>query len=87
MLKSNDGIILEDCLISFILISTFLLLMATYLQDVNELKLEMVAANKQLNNLKTCMLSNCDLSTGQSVYSECEQIKVGSHSKVVCVQI
>lgn len=87
MLKSNDGIILEDCLISFILISTFLLLMTTYLQDVNSIKLEMVAANEQLNDLKTCMLSTCDLSSGQSVYSECSQITVGSRSKVVCVQI
>lgn len=87
MLKSDDGIILEDCLISFMLISTFLLLMALYLQDVNSLKNEISEANSQLFNLKTCMLSKCQLSTGQSVYSECEQVKVGSHSKVVCVQI
>lgn len=87
MSKLNKGIILEDCLISFLLLSTYMILMTSYMLDVYNLKSEIDVASEQINTLKSCMLTDCELSRGNSVRQECKLIRVKTRSENVCVQI
>lgn len=87
MSKLNKGIILEDCLISFLLLSTYLLLMSALLSDVYRLNREIEQAHLQVNQLKSCGLNECELSTGNNVRSHCQVITIKSRSENVCIQI
>ncbi len=87
MFKSNEGIILEDCLISFILLSTFLLLMSSYLTEVYNLKRELQMAHEQINNLKLCALSSCEKSMGNNVTEVCESISIKKRNYELCIEI
>lgn len=87
MSKLNDGIILEDCLISFMLLSTFLLLMSLYLADVYKLQADIVSATNQINSLKICMLNNCALSHGNNVREVCTTYVIKNNNKEVCIEI
>lgn len=87
MSKLNSGIILEDCLISFLILSTYLLLMSAYMLDVYQLKAEVSAASADVNELRVCMLGECELSHGNSVRASCKTLRIKSQRSEVCVQI
>lgn len=87
MFKSNDGILLEDCLISFLLISTFLILMSSLLTDVYRIKNDLVTSSAKLNDLKSCLLVDCELSSGYNVRTNCAMIQVGHRQEEVCLEI
>lgn len=87
MQVSNDGIILEDCLISFLLLSTYIILVCTYMGSVYGLKQQIIEASLEVNNLKVCMFEECRLSTGNNVYQQCKQIHIKQRTEEVCVQI
>lgn len=85
MLRSNDGIILEDCLISFMILSTFILFMSAYLTQVYELKQEIIRSQNQISELKECMLKNCALSDGNQTKQRCIYVEVIGEE--ICVEI
>lgn len=87
MYKLNNGIILEDCLLSFLILSTYLLLMSALLADVYQLNQELNTAHQQVNQLKSCMLKECELSSGNSVRQRCQVIAIKARSENVCIQI
>ncbi len=83
----NKGIILEDCLISFLILSTFLLLMSQYMSEVYDLKQDIGTANQALNQLKLCIISECNLSSGANVREECQNFQIKKATKEICVWI
>lgn len=83
----NKAIILEDCLISFLLLSSYLILVTGFLGAVYTLKVELNQANLEVNELKACMISECQLSEGNNIQSQCVAIKLKSTTEEVCVQI
>ncbi len=87
MFKLNDGIILEDVLISFLVLSTFLILMTLYLSQIYELKVEIKNANDKLMTLKACALATCDKSSGNNYSAHCEQIEIKGESDEVCIYV
>lgn len=87
MSKLNKGIILEECLFSFLIISTYLLLMSNYMIAIYQLKQEIADSQEQINELKSCMLSECELSAGNSVRKHCQTITIKTRRENVCVQI
>lgn len=87
MRKLNEGIILEDCLISFLIISVFLVLMTTYMEDIYSLKNEIKVDYQELTELKQCMLLSCDKSQGNNTRDICKNIAIKSRKGEVCVSI
>lgn len=87
MHKLNKGIILEDCLISFLILSTFLVLMTGYMQGIYEIKNEIATGFRQTQQLKECMLVDCELSSGNNLRPICEEVKIKSKEKSVCIEI
>lgn len=87
MSMSNRAIILEDCLISFLLLSTYLLLVSGYLGAVYNLKSDLNQANSAVNELKVCMLADCQLSVGNNTHKQCVSLKIKSTTEEACVQI
>lgn len=87
MRVSNSGIILEDCLISFLLLSTYIILVCTYMGNVYQLKQQVIEASLELNDLKACMFDECRLSTGNNVYQQCQPLHIKQRTEEVCVEI
>lgn len=84
---SSKAIILEDCLISFLLLSTYLILVSGYMGAVYNLKTEVNQANLEVNQLKACMVADCQLSVGNNTRSQCVTLRFKTTTEEVCVQI
>ncbi len=83
--ESNKGIILVDCLLSFLVLSTFILLLANYTTRIYELKQEIIAGNQVIDELKVCILTSCDSS--QEIEVKCVSYEIKKTNKELCVVI
>lgn len=84
---SDEGIILAECLISFLVLSSYLLLFSAIMVRVYSLKQDIFEASNNVIDLKSCMLYECALSSGNSVYEKCINIAIKGESKEVCIEI
>lgn len=87
MSKLNKGIILEDCLISFLLISTYLLVMSIYLAQLYQLQSQIKTGFEVVNEMKVCILDGCQPSQPTTLRSVCESYVIKQSPKEVCVEI
>lgn len=87
MFKLNKGIILEDCLISFMLISTYLLLMSAYLGQVYQLQSQIKTGFDVVNEMKVCILGGCEPSQAKTVRTVCDSYLIKQSTKEICVEI
>lgn len=87
MFKSNDGIILEDCLFSFIIISTYLLLMSGYLFQLYQLQTDIDQGFEVVSNLKVCILASCEPSLTSSLTTVCDSYQLKQTKKELCVEV
>ncbi len=85
ILESNNGIILTDCLLSFIILSGFILILSMYLTLVYQIKSDIAIANESVNDLKVCILTNC--TTSHSVEKRCIYYDIKTNTRELCVGI
>ncbi len=87
MFGSNKGIILEDALISFLVLSSFVILMCMYLTQLYNTKNELSQISNANEQLKMCMFNSCLLSIGNNVNEHCEQITYKNKNSEICIYV
>lgn len=86
MLRLNKAIVLAESLVSFILLSTFLVLASNFMQNIYVIKNDISVANNKIIEMKKCILIDCKSSAGNDIKTKCQSMEIKNINKDVCIE-